>query len=191
MSESDRFIPGTVSSATQIVTELYEGWYAAMVRFATRSFGNLELAEEVVQEAFMELYKELRRGRSVTHPRAWVMRVVRRRVWRQFGAAGDEQLEHETLDSAESQPALRYQIEDIGELAMLVGKLTRREEEAVLLRAAGLGYAEIAKELELAKGTVSTLLSRALRKMQDAAQRKSASLGKGRHDRASDPSALL
>ena len=181
---ADRFIPGTINDATQIVTELYEGWYSAMVRFAARSVGNVELAEEIVQEALMELYKELRRGGTVTQPRAWLMRVVRRRVWRQFGAAPDDQLEHDTLGHAESQPALRYDIEDIGELAMLLGNLTRREEEAVLLRAAGLGYAEIAKELDLAKGTVSTLLSRALRKMQHAAQAKPASHREGRHDRA-------
>jgi RNA polymerase sigma factor (sigma-70 family) len=153
------------------VTELYEGWYSAMVRFASRSFGNLELAEEVVQDAFMELYKELAGGRQIEHPRAWVMRVVRRRIWRQFGAPPDDQLEHEPLEVVDSLRAASQTLsEDAGELSVLLNCLSPREEEAVLLRASGLDYAEIAAELRLSSGTVGTLLSRALRKMQQVAQ---------------------
>jgi RNA polymerase sigma-70 factor (ECF subfamily) len=152
-----------------------------MVRFASRSFGNLELAEEAVQDAFMELYKELSGGRPIAHPRAWVMRVVRRRVWRQFGAPPDDQLEHEPLDVVDSQRAASQAIsEDAGELAILLNCLSPREEEAILLRASGLDYSEIAAELGLSSGTVGTLLSRALRKMQRVAQSPPGASGRAR-----------
>jgi RNA polymerase sigma factor (sigma-70 family) len=142
-----------------------------MVRFASRSLRNTELAEEVVQDALMELYKELVNGRAIEHPKAWVMRVVRRRVWRYFGAHADDQLEHEPLDVVDALGmAARASSEATGELALLLGCLTPREAEAVLLRSSGLDYAQIAAELELSSGTVGTLLSRALRKMQQVAQ---------------------
>lgn len=119
----------------------------------------------------MELYKELAGGRGIEHPRAWVMRVVRRRVWRQLGAHPDDQLEHESLDVVDGCTSVgRNMVEDAGELSILLGCLSPREEEAVLLRAAGLDYSGIAAELKLSPGTVGTLLSRALRKMQMLAQ---------------------
>ncbi len=177
--------------AAQIVSELYETWYSATLRFAARSLGNVELAEEVVQEAFFDLYKELRKGRTVEHPRAWLMRVVRRRVWRQFSAHPDEQLRHETLDALDSMPvALRVTHEEMGDLALLTSHVSRREEEALLLRVAGLGNKEISEELGLAAGTVGTLLSRALRKMQNAAQCRPESLRKKTHGKASDAPTL-
>ena len=162
-----------------------------MVRFATRSLHNTELAEEVVQEAFMQLYKELAAGRKIEHPRAWVMRVVRRRVWRQFEARGDDQLEHEPLDVVDSLMAISARvIENAGELAVLLASLSPREEEAVLLRASGLDYAEIASELGLAQGTVGTLLSRALRKMQQVAQSTSETSARTAHTRKPDATTL-
>lgn len=180
------------SSAAETVTELYEGWYSAMVRFASRSLRNVELAEELVQDAFMALYSELAAGRRIEHPRAWVMRIVRRGVWRQFGARADDQLEHETLDVVDSFGfASPSEIEDAGELAVLVGCLSPREEEAVLLRAAGLDYSQIATELGLASGTVGTLLSRALRKMQQTVRNPSASGETRRQTRSSDATTLL
>ena len=152
-----------------------------MVRFASRSFGNVELAEEAVQDAFMELYKELVGGRSIEHPRAWVMRVVRRRIWRQFGAPPDDQLEHEPLEVVDTvRTTSPAGFEDAGELAVLLSCLSPREEEAVLLRASGLDYAQIAAELGLSSGTVGTLLSRALRKMQRVAHSPPGTSGRAR-----------
>jgi RNA polymerase sigma-70 factor (ECF subfamily) len=177
--------------AAQIVTELYETWFSATLRFAARSLGNLELAEEVVQEAFFDLYKELRKGRSVEKPRAWVMRVVRRRIWRQFAARPDDQLGHESLDILEATAVMdNLGAEDLGELALMMQHVTRREEEALLLRVAGMGNKEIADELGLAPGTVGTLLSRALRKMQAAAQKPAEQQRRKAHGKAADSQAL-
>lgn len=163
-----------LAAAAEVVTELFECWYTPMVRFAARSAGNMAIGEEIVQEALMELYKELRSGRRVEHPRAWVMRVIRRRIWKQFSAHKDERLEHEPLETLNESPGNERALHDAGELSLLLHHLTQREADAVLLRAAGLGYSEIGKELGLAAGTVGALLSRALRKMQEIAHSKPA-----------------
>jgi len=137
-----------------------------MVRFASRLTGNVEIAEEIVQESFLDLYRLLLEGGEVRHHRAWVMRVIRRRVWRLFNIDPDEQLTHERLDllgTAEPSDAPQLQHTELSEL---LAALTPRETEVVLLRAAGLSYCEIGNQLKLATGAVGTLLSRALRKMQ-------------------------
>jgi RNA polymerase sigma-70 factor, ECF subfamily len=148
--------------ASAIVTELFGSWYAPMLRFTARSVHSPEIAEEIVQEAFMELYKELRAGKRVEFPKAWVLRVIRRRIWREFSAVHPD-----SLENLASPPAILP--EDHSELTLLLNQLTPRESEAVLLRAAGLGYSAIAKELDIATGTVGALLSKALRRMQQAA----------------------
>ncbi len=150
------------ASATSVVTELFESWYAAMVRFAAHSIRSEETAEEIVQEAFTELYKELRAGKRVGHPKAWTMRVIRRRIWREF-----QQPKLETLDEVPAEATANPA--PASELSMLLQRLTPREAEATLLRAAGLSYAEIGRELGIATGTVGALLARALHRMQDAA----------------------
>jgi RNA polymerase sigma-70 factor (ECF subfamily) len=154
--------------AAAVVTELFESWHEAMVRFADRSLGNFETAEEIVQEAFTDLYKELRSGKPVVHPKAWVMRVIRRRIWREYHC---KEPVCEQLDLIPEVPAhMRYS----GEIGLLLSHLTAREAEAMLLRAAGLDYTGIAEELGIATGTVGALLSKALRKMQGVAQGKGA-----------------
>jgi RNA polymerase sigma-70 factor (ECF subfamily) len=162
--------------ATAVVTELFESWYTPMLRFAARSTQNEQVAEEIVQEAFTELYKELRSGRKIQHPKAWAMRVIRRRIWREYIAPPTA-----SLDTLAPPPAA-MPVEH-SELSMLLNQLTPRETEAVLLRAAGLGYAAIAKELGIATGTVSALLARALQRMQVAAKAASHSAQSRRGER--------
>lgn len=137
-----------------------------MVRFAARSLGNFETAEEIVQEAFTDLYKELRSSKPVEHPKAWVMRVIRRRIWREYHS------KEPVCEQLDLMPEFPAYMRHSSELGLLFSHLTAREAEAMLLRAAGLDYAGIAEELGIATGTVGALLSKALRKMQGVAQGK-------------------
>jgi RNA polymerase sigma factor (sigma-70 family) len=162
----------STDQAAAIVTELFESWHSPMVRFAMRSVGGLETAEEIVQEAFTDLYCELRAGKRVDHPKAWVMRVIRRRVWREY------QSDHLACGPLDDGEAVATFMHESSELSLLLNCLTTREAEAVLLRAGGLDYAGIASELGVARGTVSALLARALRKMRDVAQAKPARMAK-------------
>lgn len=149
-----------------------------MVRFASRLVGNVEIAEEIVQDSFLELYGRLLEGGEVRHHRAWVMRVVRRKVWRVFHIDPDEQLTHETLDFLGESECVDMPQPDHAELSGLLAALTPREMDVVLLRAAGLSYTEIASQLQISTGAVGTLLARSLRKMQAVARAKSEDTGR-------------
>src|SRR5260370_37791069 len=70
--------------STNRVTELFDSSYSLFVRYAIRATGSLDSAEDLVQEAFMLLYKELSNGKHVDNPKAWTFCVIRRLLSKQI-----------------------------------------------------------------------------------------------------------
>ena len=77
--------------ATELVAALFDGCYMQLVRYAVRSVADHGLAEDLVQESFMQLYGALRSGKCIHHPKAWAMCVLRRSVNRYV----QERFDHE------------------------------------------------------------------------------------------------
>jgi RNA polymerase sigma-70 factor (ECF subfamily) len=127
-----------------------------------------QLSQDALQEAFMRYFIALSEGQQITHPRAWVYRVVCNYVldrMKQSRARGER--------SIEDLPAWSARGEDVEascyrrEVFRLIQKtLTRRELQCVSLRSKGFRYEEIASALHLRSGTVGALISRAMRRMQ-------------------------
>lgn len=161
--------------ASTLVTGLFRSSYPALVGYALRMSGRLEIAQEVVQETFFLLYRELRGGRMVTSPNAWLLTVIRRKVNSQ--ASPDifqrgVRAPSEALDALPARPfADQEQAVRSSDLRKLFSVLTPREEEVILLRLAALKYREIGAHLGISEKTVSALVTRALRKLQQAAVR--------------------
>jgi RNA polymerase sigma-70 factor (ECF subfamily) len=162
----------TEEEATQLVSSLYESWYAIVVRYASRLVGNVDIVEDVVQDAFMQLYQELLAGRQIKNPRAWTFCVVRRQVRRRGAYFRRETDRHQPLETLNTLPAGRVDPSEVESQADRMQKffsvLTRREEEVISLRMAGMTYRGIADELGITVSSVNTLLIRALRKLKTA-----------------------
>jgi RNA polymerase sigma-70 factor (ECF subfamily) len=156
--------------ATEVVTSFYGSFYPSLVRYAAHITGSLDLAQDIVQEAFMRLYRALREGQSIANPKAWAFTVVRHESCARLRQRNDERLAHQGLDALEDLPVGRWAGVVPGfegdDVARLVSLLSKREQEALLLRMEGLKYREIGGELGISIQSVSTLLSRALRKLQ-------------------------
>src|SRR3989442_128416 len=90
--------------ASRLVSSLFESWYSSIVRYAVRSTGSLELAEDTVQESFLVLYRELRQGTKIENPKAWTLCVVRRQISKQMRSYGSKALLHESLDVLDTAP---------------------------------------------------------------------------------------
>jgi len=161
--------------ATHLVEGLYASWYNRVVRYVIRVTGKPGEAEDIVQEAFMELYRQLREGRQIHNPQGWVVRVVQRMIIRRRHQWNQEQRQ-EPLEVAGAQIQTSRQEALQGweceQTRKLLGILTPREEEVLLLRLDSLKYREIAEALEISSNSVSTLLARALKKLKEAVQRK-------------------
>jgi RNA polymerase sigma factor (sigma-70 family) len=162
----------TEEEARLLVGSLFHGWYPSLVRYASRLAGDTALAEDVVQESFMALYRELGTGRTVRNPKAWIFCIVRREVGKHARAYLSREVSFDGLDLAEAlpgpntaDPGWGLQDED---LAKMLVCLSPREEEVVLLRMDSLRYREIAGELGITTNSVSTLLARAVRKLSAA-----------------------
>lgn len=152
------------SDATDLVTALFDRWYMSLVRYALRTTANYEFAEDLAQDAFMQLYQALKAGKQIEHPKAWTICVLRRAMSRQMK---DRSL-HEQLDEARIPGEAAPEVSRLVEIRSLLSVLSPREEEVLLLRLEALKYREIADQLGISMNSVNTLLARALRKLQKA-----------------------
>jgi RNA polymerase sigma factor (sigma-70 family) len=137
--------------------EVYAAQYALMVRLAYVTTGSVPVAEDVVQEAFLELY---RRWGDVNEPAGWVRRAV---VSRCTSWVRRQLLErrhgHEADLPREYHPA---SVESVAVRSALA-RLRPRYRTAVFLRYyLDLPESAIADALRCRPGTVKSLLHRGL-----------------------------
>lgn len=158
------------SDATELVTALFDHWYISLVRYALRTTASYEFAEDLAQDAFMQLYRALRAGKEIEHPKAWTICVLRRAMNRQMKDRGlYEQLEEAHLQMPREAA---IEVSRLAEIRSLTSLLSPREEEVLLLRLETFKYREIADQLGISITSVDNLLARALRKLQEAMSQK-------------------
>lgn len=159
------------NDSTDLVTALYDRWYMSLVRYALRTTENYEIAEDLAQDTFVQLYQALRAGKNIEHPKAWTLCVLRRAMNRQmkdrtrFDQLEDAEISGETFTNMPVPFAL-------ADIRALLSVLSPREEEVLLLRLEAMKYREIANQLGISMNSVNTLLARALRKLQEAMLRR-------------------
>ncbi len=159
--------------AERTINELFTSVYSATVRYAASKCGSLDLAEDLVQEAFGALYARLREGAVIQDPRAWVMKAVQNQIckaWRKAENRPERVVSrHEIEAIASPSDGLGGFVDpDRPHLEGFLAGLAPREREVILLRAQGLKYREIASRLGISSSSVGTLLLRAARKMRVA-----------------------
>jgi RNA polymerase sigma-70 factor (ECF subfamily) len=152
------------TDATTLVTELFDRWYTPLFRYALRSTAAHDQAEDLVQDVFMQLYQALRSGKCIVYPKAWTLCVLRRAVSRQL----QERFRLGQLDDLEIAQVWPEDAAEASAVQALLGLLSRREEEVLLLRLEAMKYREIADHLGISMNSVNTLLARALRKLHEA-----------------------
>lgn len=158
--------------ATALVDELFESWYPHLVSYARRLTGQQPSAEEIVQDTFLDLYRSLRAGQEVRHPKAWTMSVVRHKAIDRRREPFGIDKEHETLDNehglADDWCEQLHTAIDCQRVRGCFSLLSPREEEVLLLRLQSMKYHEIADSLGISINSVNSLLARAVEKMQRA-----------------------
>jgi RNA polymerase sigma factor (sigma-70 family) len=163
----------TRADVCRLIDGLHQSWYAGLVRYAARITGNLDLAQDLVQQSFCDLCSELLRGIRIDSPQAWTLVVVKRAINKALYRDRDRGISFESIDAMDSEaaaalfPVLRVEANgDLDDIARFLACLSPREEEVVLLRLEGCRYEEIARTLGISRETVKTLLARAMKKMQ-------------------------
>ncbi len=157
-----------------LVDGLYRDWYACLVRYALSVAGSLQTAEDVVQESFMALYRELLDGQHIDSPKGWTLCVVRRELIKltrqQERHGGPFQSLSDFADFPDRHADEQGQCTQDWTIGDLLGVLSRREQEVILMRVKGLKYRQIASALGVSINSVKTLLARALKKMRKVSE---------------------
>jgi RNA polymerase sigma-70 factor (ECF subfamily) len=156
------------------VTRYFQQWRDPVNRYVVATFGDVTEAEEITQEAFLQLYRQLHGGQSITNVRAWVFRTahnlaVNRIRSQQFVELLDEdcweELRRSIVDAAPSPEQRLLQLEKFSRLGRSIGHLTTPERQCLHLRTKGLRYREIAEILGLGTSTVAETLYRVIDKL--------------------------
>jgi DNA-directed RNA polymerase specialized sigma24 family protein len=63
-------------AVTEAVAGAYSAYHAEVAAYVRRLTREAEVAEDLAQETFLRLQREMQRGRTPTNPRAWLYRVA-------------------------------------------------------------------------------------------------------------------
>jgi DNA-directed RNA polymerase specialized sigma24 family protein len=95
----------TEPEADEYVRSMFVSWYPTAVRCAFRLCGSLETAEDVVQDAFRQLFLALINGAKVENAKAWTYTVIRREVSRNYRAELRRSESLEPTEALDLRPA--------------------------------------------------------------------------------------
>ena len=140
---------------------LYHQRWEPMVRLAGLTTGSKALAEEIVQDAFVQLY---RNWATVHNPSAWLRVAVVN--------GGRGWLRRQSLERLHNTAAVSFAVRDESVVIRdALRVLSRRQRASVVLRYyEDLPETEIAQIIGCRPGTVKSLLDRATKKLRKELQ---------------------
>lgn len=147
------------------VGQLFREYHAPLVRMLQRRLGDRDRAEELAQETFARAVEA-----PPTNPRPWLFAVALNLV-REDARRHERQGRRLTLlknesDTASPAPDVSFELRELQRrVREALETLTERDREALLLKAEGFSYEEIAASLGMARGAVGTTLARARKRL--------------------------
>src|SRR5271167_1901312 len=153
-------------------TTLYGELRKPLLRYLVCLGLSADEAQDVVQDAFLNLHRSLAGGAAHENIRAWLFSVAHNQArnrqksyHRRFGAPLEDGA-LELLDESTPEHAVLKK-EKFRRLASAIRALTEVERECLLLRAEGLRYREIGEVLEMSTSTVADTVDRAVKKLAE------------------------
>jgi len=160
------------AQSPETIEDLFVDLESPLLAYALRLTGEREVAEDLVQEAFMKLHAQFD---EVREPRRWLYRTVHNLAlnYRRDSAKivplqpRRDEADAPAAETADPQPLPDEQIarlEGIGLVRLCLGALDERSRELIRLKFnEDLSYAQIGKRTGLTTGHVGYLLHHALK----------------------------
>jgi RNA polymerase sigma-70 factor (ECF subfamily) len=161
----------------QKVSEVFELLHAPVFRYLVRVLDDPSEAEDVMQEAFVQLYRVLHKGHVIEDVRPWIFRVAHNLAMYRFrkrspvellDSASWDLLSEQSQDPSPSAEQKVLEKEQLERFKSAWAQLSPQEKYCLELRAEGLSYREIAQVLEMKAPTLVSFLGRVIRKLKSA-----------------------
>ena len=147
-------------------TVLVEVLSPDLYRYAYWLVGDQHVAEDLVQETFTRAWRSLDSLREEGAAKAWLITTLRRENARRFSHKSLERIDID-VDTLEASNAQEDQLEARA-LRRALTELSRDYRDPLLLQVVGgFSVGEIAQEMNLSTGAVTTRLFRARQKLRD------------------------
>ncbi len=166
MTESDSLLLARLGRGDQAAFEsLFLRHYGQVYRVLYSLVGSREAAEDLAQETFLELYRHAPSLSQEATLVAWLCRVALNKGYNSLRGERRAQERLERFDAPqEIDPyAQLLRSEERSQVREVLARLQERQSKLLLLRYAGFSLAEVAAALNVAPGSVGTLLARAER----------------------------
>jgi len=184
-SEPKRKTPEQPSAEQQpagSIVALFEELESPLIRYAYGIVHRREVAEEIVQEAFLKLHKH---WDEVENPQAWIYRAVRNLAFNHLRKFKKEEVHEEVqqkvVDISEGAPENKLEhMEALGNVRLLMAELPEEEKKLVKLKyEEELSYSEIAEQVGIKVGNVGYKLHHILKKLGDSLKKLGVESSKG------------
>lgn len=171
--------------------QVFEAEQSPLLRYAYGLVGRREVAEDLVQDAFMRLHQH---WEEVQQPRAWLFRCVRNRSYNHIRDHKKETLTSpdapESLQTPDLDPRVNRgleapdtvlgRLEAAGLLHVMVGELVERDQELLRLKyVEGMSYSDMAEKMDMSVGNVGWRLHHILKDLADSLRRTGVEGAKG------------
>jgi RNA polymerase sigma factor (sigma-70 family) len=172
----------TVEAVKPSLAAVFEEEEAPLVRYASGLVGRREVAEELVQDAFLRLHQH---WETVEKPRPWLYRCVRNRSLDHLRHNKREYLSDELPEpdrERRREPDEELErLETAGLLRMLMDELNERDRELIRLRYfEDLKYAGISERTGMTIGNVGCRLHHILKNLAESLRRVGVEGGQSR-----------
>jgi RNA polymerase sigma-70 factor (ECF subfamily) len=171
--------PAQTGQQKESLEALFLALESPLLNYGRRFTGDIEAAEDLVQEAFMRLHRQFS---EVEQPRPWLYRTVHNLALNQQRQkkAGPMLQLHPAHDEEDMEPAQDFhdplplpdeqiaRLEGVGLVRLNLKNLDSRSQELIHLKFEdGMSYKEMAEKTGLTSGHVGYLLHHALKQLGD------------------------
>ncbi|HET9984701.1 MAG TPA: sigma-70 family RNA polymerase sigma factor [Longimicrobiales bacterium] len=148
---------------------LFHRLYPSLFRYLNRLTGDIDVAEDIAQEAFVRL---LAQDLPEAEARPWLFAVATNLV---RDRARKQERRQRLLKAEPVLPAPSPRPDEVVErgeqverVRAALGRLAPRDQQLLLMREEGFTYEEMARTVGVAPSSVGTLIARALRRFAGA-----------------------
>lgn len=166
-----RFPQRSVSGHSLSFDALYRRIQPQLVRYLDRLTGDADAAEDIAQEAFIRLLRQPELPEN--EARLWLFTVATnlvrdrgRMASRRRRLLADGPVPRPSSPDRPDEALERG--EDVQRVRAALDQLNERDRQMLLMRQEGFQYSEIATAVQVAPGSVGTLIARALKRFATA-----------------------